>query len=141
MYVLDTNVVSELRKVSAGKADARVAAWVRGVAATAMFVSVISLHELEHGVLRLERRDSVQGRILREWLEGSVVPAFDGRFLEVTTDIARLAASYHVPDPAPFRDALIAATAATHGFSVVTRDAADFERFGVDLINPWTPGG
>jgi hypothetical protein len=138
MYVLDTNVISELRKVSSGKANAGVAAWARDVPGHAMFLSVISLHELEHGVLLLERKDVAQGRLLREWLERSVVAAFDGRFLEVTADIVRLAATFHVPDPAPFRDALIAATAATHGFAVVTRDASDFERFGVEIVNPWT---
>lgn len=138
MYLLDTNVVSELRKVSSGKASAGVAAWARDVPGHAMFVSVISLQELEHDVLLFERRNVAQGGLLREWLDRSVVAAFDGRFLAVTADIARLAATYHVPHPAPFRDALMAATAAIHGFSVVTRDASDFERFGVEIVNPWT---
>lgn len=139
MFVLDTNVVSELRKAKAGKANRGVTEWARDVPAVLMFVSVISLHELEHGVLLAERRDAAQGKVLREWLDRSVVTAFADRFLPVDEQVARNAAALHVPDPAPFRDALIAATARVHKMSVVTRNVTDFERFaGLDVINPWT---
>ena len=131
--------MSELPKADAGKADSGVTDWARGVPAPLMFMSVISLHELEHGILLAERRDTSQGAILRAWLEGGVMPAVADRFLPVTTDLARRAAAMHVPDPAPFRDALIAATARVHGISVVTRNVRDFERFeGVGVINPWS---
>ena len=131
--------MSELPKADAGKADSGVTDWARGVPAPLMFMSVISLHELEHGVPLAERRDPSQGAILRAWLEGGVMPAVADRFLPVTTDLARRAAAMHVPDPAPFRDALIAATARVHGISVVTRNVRDFERFeGVGVINPWS---
>lgn len=139
MFVLDTNVVSELRKARAGKANPGVTAWARGVPAELMFMSVISLHELEHGVLLAERRDPVQGGVLREWLDTSVVAAFADRMLAVDEHVARRAAALHVPDPAPFRDALIAATAQLHAMTVVTRNMGDFGRFaGLEVTNPWT---
>ncbi len=139
MFVLDTNVVSELRKAHAGKANPGVGDWASSVPMTLMFMSVISLHELEHGVLLAERRDPTQGALLRTWLDHSVTSAFRDRFLPVTTDIARQAASFHVPDPAPFRDALIAATALHHDMTVITRKVNDFERFAeLEITNPWT---
>ena len=138
MFILDTNVVSELRKSKAGKANQGVTEWAKGVPVALMFMSVISLHELEHGVLLVERRDSAQGEVLREWLDENVVPAFADRFLPVNADVARKAAALHVPDPAPFRDALIAATALVHGMTVVTQNVSDFERFAkLEVANPW----
>jgi hypothetical protein len=139
MFVLDTNVVSELRKARAGKADPGVAQWAGSIPATLLFVSVVSAHELDYGVRLAEHRDPPQGAILRTWLEGSVLPAFADRLLPVTTDIARLAATFHVPDPAPFRDALIASTALHHGMTIVTRNVRDFQRFdGLEVHDPWT---
>jgi len=139
MFVLDTNVVSELRKARAGMADPGVTSWAEQTPSPLMYLSVISLHELEHGVLLLERRDQAQGDILRTWLDASVVPAFDNRLLDITADIARHAAGLHVPDPAPFRDALIAATALHHGMTLITRNVADFERFtDLEVNNPWS---
>ena len=138
MYALDTNVVSELRKAKSGKANAGVADWASEVPAALMFMSVVSLHELEHGVLLAERRDVAQGEVLRRWLDASVVPAFADRFLPVDERVARRAAAHHVPDPAPFRDALIAATAEVFDMTVVTRNVSDFERFAdLKLTNPW----
>ena len=139
MFVLDTNVVSELRKAKAGKANPGVTEWAKGVPAALMFMSVISLHELEHGVLLAERRDPTRGDVLRQWLDASVVAAFADRLLPVDEHVARRAAALHVPDPAPFRDALIAATAQVHGMTVVTRNVGDFGRFaGLEVTNPWT---
>jgi hypothetical protein len=138
MFLLDTNVVSELRKAKAGKANPGVASWAKGVPAAFLFVSVISLHELEHGVLLAERRDPAQGRVLRRWLDGSVSAAFANRFLPVDENVARRAAALHVPDPAPFRDAIIAATALVHSMRIITRNVSDFSRFdGVEVQNPW----
>jgi predicted nucleic acid-binding protein len=138
MHLLDTNVVSELRKVSTGRADPNVAAWVAGVPSGQLFLSVVTLHELEHGVLLAERSDPLRGAILRRWLDGSVARAFDGRILPIDESVARTAAAFHVPDPAPFRDALIGATAQVHGLVMVTRDERDYARFGVlRLLNPW----
>ncbi|MCS5693146.1 type II toxin-antitoxin system VapC family toxin [Cyanobium sp. FGCU-6] len=137
MYLLDTNLVSELRRVRAGKADPGVAAWAERVEAGSLFVSVITLHELELGVLLVERRDGRQGAVLRQRLEQAVVPAFAGRILSVDEAVARRSAGLHVPDPQPFRDGLIAATALVHNLVVVTRNLADFQASGVRLLNPW----
>ena len=137
MFVLDTNVVSELRKVRAGKADSHVAAWAQGVDASALYLSAISVMELELGVIAVERRDAAQGGILRTWLDAHVVPEFADRVLPVDTAVARRCAGLHVPDRRGERDALIAATALVHGMSVVTRNAIDFEPMGVGVINPW----
>lgn len=139
MFVLDTNVVSELRKVRSGKANPGVATWASGVPTAALFISAITIHELEHGVLLLERSDRAHGAVLRQWLDHSVTAAFDNRVLAVDQRIARRAAALHVPDPAPFRDALIGATALVHEMTVVTRDVKDFQRFeALEVLDPWT---
>jgi predicted nucleic acid-binding protein len=139
MFVLDTNIVSELRKVRSGKANPGVADWAEHVPSAALFVSAITIHELEHGVLLMERSDSAQGALLREWLDTSVAAAFRSRVLAVDERVARRAAALHVPDPAPFRDALIGGTALVHGMTVVTRDLKHFERFHeLDVLNPWS---
>ncbi len=137
-HLLDTNVVSELRRAKAGKADPRVTAWAESVPVASLFLSVITMLELEMGVLLIERRDPAQGAVLRAWLDGQVLPAFSGRILAVDTAVARRCAKLHVPDPRSERDALIAATALTHGLTVVTRNVADFEPTGVGTLNPWT---
>lgn len=137
MYLLDTNVVSELRKAKSGKADTKVVAWVASVAASSLFLSVITVLELETGILLIERRDAVQGRLLRGWLDGQVLPAFMGRILPVDVPVAQCCAKLHVPDPRADRDTLIAATGLVHGMTVITRNIADFQATGVELLNPW----
>lgn len=137
MFLLDTNTVSELRKLRAGKADPGVTAWAAQVQPSALFVSVITIHELELGVLLKERRDPAQGALLRQWLEQAVLPAFAGRILPVDLAVARRSAALHNPDPPSFPDGLIAATALVHGLVVVTRNLADFKARGVPLLNPW----
>ena len=140
MYLLDTNVISEIGKVAEGKADAHVAAWQAQVETVNCFISAVTLMELEIGVLRIERRDAKQGLRLRQWLSDQVVTEFDGRVLSIDAAVARRCAALHVPNPRPERDALIAATALVHGMTVVTRNTADFEPTGVALLNPWQHG-
>lgn len=140
MFVLDTNVVSELRKAKSGTADPRVVAWVSTVPVGQLFLSAISVLELEIGVLRVERRDPAHGAVLRAWLDDQVLPAFAGRVLAVDTSVALRCAKLHVPDPRAERDALIAATALVHGMTVVTRNVADFEPTRVPIFNPWWTG-
>ncbi len=135
MYLLDTNVVSELRK--AGKADKNVSAWAESVPASSLFLSAITILELETGILLIERRDPQQGTMLRNWLNAQVLPAFANRILPVDVAVAQRCAKLHVPDPRADRDSLIAATALVHGMTVVTRNVADFELTGVEIFNPW----
>ncbi len=137
MFLLDANVVSELRKAKAGKADRNVAAGARQTPASSLFLSVVTIQELEIGVLLAERRDGSHGALLRTWLEEQVLPAFSDRILPVDTAIARRSAALHVPDPRPIRDALIAATALVHQLVVVTRDVAGFGPTGVKVLDPW----
>jgi hypothetical protein len=137
MYLLDTNVVSELRKARTRNANARVAAWAIATPTGEMFLSAISVLELELGILLVERRDGAQAALLRAWLDQHVLPAFEGRILPVDTAVARRCARLHVPDLRAERDALIAATALVHGLPVVTRHVDDFEATKVDLLNPW----
>jgi predicted nucleic acid-binding protein len=139
MFLLDTNVISELRKAKTGRINKNVETWANHVSTATLFVSVITLLELELGVLSLERRDAPQGAILRAWLNDHVLPAFSGRTLEIDTAIARRCAALHVPDRRSDRDALIAATALVHGMTVITRNVSDFEPTGVEIVNPWLP--
>ena len=140
MYLLDTNVISELRKAKSSQADPQVLQWARGVAAPQLYMSVISVLELEMGVLRIERRDARQGALLRTWLEQQVLRNFQDRMLAVDVPVARCCAQLHIPNPCSDRDALIAATALTHGMTLVTRNTHDFQSSGALLLNPWLAG-
>ena len=137
MYLLDTNVISELRKAKSSKIDKNVAAWAGRVPTSTLFLSVITILELELGVSLLERRDTRQGALLRTWFDAHVLTAFADRILDIDSVVALRCAALHVPDPQPNRDALIAATALVHGMVVVTRNVSDFERADVETINPW----
>lgn len=141
MFVLDTNVISELRKAGDGRADPSVIAWLAGQDAATLFLSAITVMELEIGTRRIERRDPAQGAPLRNWLDTRVLPEFGGRVLPVDIAVALRCAAMHVPDPRSDRDALIAATALVHGMRVVTRNTADFRDTGAALIDPWQPAG
>lgn len=137
MFLLDTNVISELRKVRLGRADKNVAQWADSVDAIDLYLSAITIQELELGVLLVERREPTQGAIFRTWLENHVLPAFSGRILPVDIAVAQRCALLHVPDPRPAMDSLIAATALVHGLTLVTRNVTDFQSSGVVMLNPW----
>jgi predicted nucleic acid-binding protein len=138
MYLLDTNVISELRRRN--RADPRVVAWAAAIPDAPTFLSVVTIFEVERGILSIERRDPDQARELRHWLETRLLPDFGKRILEVDVAVARRCAALHVPDPRPERDALLAATALVHGMTVVTRNTRDFAAMGVAVLNPWLEG-
>ena len=135
MFLLDTNVISELRRPR--RTNPNVAKWADSVSPSDLFLSSISILELETGALLLARRDGGQGELIRQWIEERVLTAFAERILAVDTAVARRCALLHVPDPKPYRDSLIAATALVHRLIVVTRNRADFEPMGVAVLNPW----
>ena len=137
MFLLDTNVISESRKLYSGKADTNVMRWLQSTSPAQTFISVFTVFEIELGIRLKERHDEAQGKALRRWLETVVLPGFMDRVLTPDTAVARRCAALHVPDPASDRDAWIAATALQHGLTVVTRNLADFQRTGVSLFNPW----
>ncbi len=137
MFLLDANVISELRKLGDGRADARVVAWVAGRDAASFYISALTLMGLEIGILRIERRDAGQGARLRTWMERYVLPEFLERTLSVDSAVTLKCARLQVPDPRAERDALIAATAMVHGMTVVTGNAADFEVTGAAVVDPW----
>lgn len=138
MYLLDTNALSELRKRRSGKISAAVEAWAGSVDQSDMYLSVITIMEIELGIALLERRDPRQAGVLRSWLNDKVMPAFAGRILPVDTTIALRCARLHVPDTKSERDAWIAATGLVHDLTIATRNVADFAGTGVTLLDPWT---
>lgn len=137
MFLIDTNIISESRKVRSGRAAPEVVAWLKATDPSTTFLSAMSLFELELGVTQIERRDLAQGESLRRWLDHIVKPGFAGRILAMDGAVATACAALHVPDPVSERDGWIAATALVHGLTVVTRNLADFEPAGVKIFNPW----
>lgn len=135
MFLLDTNVISELRRPD--KADRNVLSWAGAIPAASFFLSAISILEIELGALLNARKDASQGAVLRAWIDDQILPRFEARILAVDTVVAQRCARLHVPDPRAERDALIAATALVHGLTLVTRNVSDFEPTGVALLNPW----
>ena len=140
MFILDTNVVSELRQGKTWRADRHVAAWAASALPADLYVSAMTIFEIELGVRRMERRDAAQGGVLRAWMDGSVRPAFQDRVLPMDEAVALRCAALHMPDDRSERDAMIAATALVHVMTVVTRNTADFAPMGVALLNPWEAG-
>jgi predicted nucleic acid-binding protein len=139
MYVLDTNVISELRKVAMRRGDPNVSIWAQNVLAEDQYLAAISLQELELGTLMAERKDPRKGAVLRAWMTRQVLGHFRDRILPLDSSIALRSAQLHAQRTRSFIDALIAATAYIHGFSIVTRNVRHFEGTGVNVINPWLP--
>lgn len=135
MYILDTNVVSELRKAENG--NPAVLRWANAVDAELLFLSAITVMELEIGCLLLARRDARQASVIRSWISDHVLAAFKDRVLVFDQETARRCAALHVPDRRSDRDAMIAATALQRDFVIVTRNVRDFAETGVRLLNPW----
>jgi toxin FitB len=136
-YLLDTNVLSELRKFNLHRADPHVSLWVRSVNSADLYTSVIVIQALEIGMLRAEKNDAPKGAMLRDWIYGKVLPAFSERILPVDLTVAIRCAKLHVPNSRAYSNALIAATGLVRSMTVVTRNTADFDGTGAVLQNPW----
>lgn len=136
MYIIDTNVISELRKRN--RANPNVLRWADETDPSGFFLSSVTLLEIKYGALLINRRDPVQGKLMLLWLNRDIIGGFAGRILPIDEGVALTCAALHVPDPRPDRDAYIAATALVHDLTVVTRNTRDFDGTGVKLFNPWT---
>lgn len=134
MYLVDAPVVLELRKAKAGRTDPGLAAWAAGLSRPQMFLSALSLLELESGANRVEKHDKTAGMALRAWIADQVMPAFDGRILAVDAAVVRQRGRLALADT---RNALLAATALLHGLTLVTRQTAAFKGARLKLFNPW----
>ncbi|MBT2327025.1 type II toxin-antitoxin system VapC family toxin [Variovorax paradoxus] len=135
MYVLDTNVISELRSGKAQQSKA-VREWAAAQPGNELYLSAITVMEMQIGAQLMERRDAAQGRILRSWNE-KVFAEFEGRVLSFSEQTAMFCAPLHVPHKKSFRDSMIAAAALEHRFTVVTRNVGDFKMAGLKVANPW----
>jgi toxin FitB len=140
MFLLDTNVVSETRKLGTSRVDANAARWFDQIDASQTFLSAMTIFELERGVRQMERRDAEQGRALRRWLNDQVMATYEARILPMSGAVAMICAGLHIPDPKSERDAWIAATAIDAGLTVATRNVGDFAGMGVEVVNPFEPG-
>lgn len=133
-YLVDTNVISELRKGS--RCDESVAAWWSTIAEDEIFLSVLTIGELRKGIENIRRRDARSAVVLESWLS-KVVADHGARILPIELDVAEEWGRLNVPDPLPVIDGLIAATAKVRGLTLVTRNVPDIARTGVSTINPW----
>ena len=139
MFLLDTNILSEIRKISQGRADPALAHWVQNIDFDRCHLCVITLLEIEQGILRVQHRgDEAQFLRLENWLNDTVLPTFGTRILPIDAHTARICARLHVPDQRPYNDALIAACAIRHGLTLVTRNTRDFAALQVPLLNPFS---
>ena len=134
-FLLDTNVVSEIRKK---KPHPSVSRWFSSVPESELFLSVLVIGEIRQGVDRLARRDAAQAEAFESWL-AQLVAVYEDRIVPITTDVAETWGRLNVPDPVPVVDGLLAATALVRGWTLVTRNTADVESTGVRLFNPFTP--
>jgi toxin FitB len=137
MFLLDTNIISESRKLGTSRIDPHAALWFAQVDVETSFVSAMTIFELERGVRQMERRDAKQGLVLRHWFEDLIMATYEHRTLPLSRAVALVCAGLHIPDPKSERDAWIAATAIEAGLTLVTRNVADFANIGVGIVNPF----
>ena len=138
-YLVDTNVISEFRKISSGKANENVVSYFSNTSPADIYISVITFFEIEKGIKQVELRDRTQGAILRDWLENHVLKYWGDNILPIDTNVARVCANLHVPDPKSLNDSFIASTALVHGLTLVTRNTKDFDNIDIALVNPFLP--
>ncbi|CAM3841566.1 type II toxin-antitoxin system VapC family toxin [Avibacterium endocarditidis] len=137
MYFIDTNVLSEIRKIKSGKANQGVIRWLSEINEQQIYTNIVVMMELERGILAKERKDPWQGKILRQWFENTIKIGFANRILHLDAKTAQICATLHIPNHCPKNDAWIAASAIQYGLTLVTRNTADFSRMGIKLFNPF----
>lgn len=133
MFLLDTGIVLDLRQARAGQADAGLAGWAAAQPLPRLFLSALSLLELENAAARLGRRDRAAGLVMRDWIDSRVMPAFEGRVLPVDAAVVRRRAQLPYANT---RDGLLAATALEQGLTFVTHRVSAFRAGRVKLLNP-----
>ena len=137
MYLLDTNIVSELRKLETGKIHPQVYRWIKSNGFTHTYISAVTLAEIQTGILSLARKDKAQAASLDNWFTNRLLPAYRTKTLPVDTKVALIYAQLNVPNKRPINDAYIAATAIAHNLKLVTRNIQDFQGMPITLENPF----
>jgi len=137
MYLLDTNIISELKKLDSGKIHPQVQRWAYSINLMQTKISVVSIIEIRTGILSLARKGQAQAASLDNWFTNRLLPAYRTRTLSVDTEVALICAQLHIPAKRPINDAYIAATAIAHNLTPVTRNVRDFQGLPLMLENPF----
>ena len=137
MYLLDTNIISELKKLDSGKIHPQVQRWAYSINLMQTKISVVSITEIRTGILSLARKEQAQAASLDNWFTNRLLPAYRTRTLSVDTEVALICAQLHIPAKRPINDAYIAATAIAHNLTPVTRNVRDFQGLPLMLENPF----
>ena len=137
MYLLDTNIISELKKLDSGKIHPQVQRWAYSINLMQTKVSVVSIIEIRTGILSLARKGQAQAASFDNWFTNRLLPAYRTRTLSVDTEVALICAQLHIPTKRPINDAYIAATAIAHNLTPVTRNMRDFQGLPLMLENPF----
>jgi len=137
MYLLNTNIISELKKLDSGKIHPQVQRWAYSINLMQTKISVVSIIEIRTGILSLARKDQAQAASLDNWFTNRLLPAYRTRTLSVDTEVALICAQLHIPAKRPINDAYIAATAIAHNLTLVTCNVRDFQGLPLMLENPF----
>ena len=137
MYLLDTNIISELKKLDSGKIHPQVQRWAYSINLMQTKISVVSITEIRTGILSLARKDQAQAASLDNWFTNRLLPAYRTKTLPVDAKVALIYAQLNVPNKRPINDAYIAATAIAHKLKLVTRNIQDFQGIPITLENPF----
>ena len=137
MYLLNTNIISELKKLDSGKIHPQVQRWAYSINLMQTKISVVSIIEIRTGILSLARKDQAQAASLDNWFTNRLLPAYRTRTLSVDTEVALICAHLHIPAKRPINDAYISATAIAHNLTLVTRNVRDFQGLPLILENPF----